>query len=130
MEALRQSIGALEFASHKLRSDRGLMLLAVERDGGALRFASSKLQADVDLVIQAVQRDGKAILHAAPDVRTDPKLHAAMKGTGNSEVLRFLGFDSRDRLSTEQELFDTYFGSSFASPYDDDSIAEVLRRHR
>lgn len=127
MEAVRQSIGALEFASQKLRGDRSLMLLAVKRDGGALRFASSKLQADVDLVIEALRQDGKAIVHAAPEVRADPKLHAAMKG--NSEVLRFLGFDSRDRLSTEQELFDAYMGS-WTSPYDDATIAAVLRRHR
>ena len=127
MEAVRQNIGALEFASHKLRGDRALMLLAVQRDGGALRFASSKLQADVDLVIEALRQDGKAIVHAAPEVRSDRKLHAAMKG--NSEVLRFLGFDSRDRLSTEQELFDTYMGT-WTSPYDDDAIAAVLKRHR
>jgi len=127
MEAVTQSMEALEFASHKLRGDRALMLLAVKRDGGALRFASSKLQADVDLVIEALRQDGKAIMHAAPEVRTDPKLHIAMKG--NSEVLRFLGFDSRDRLSTEQELFDTYMGS-WTSPYNDEDIAEVLKRHR
>ena len=38
------------------------------------------------------KQDSKAITHTAPEIRTDPKLHQAMRG--NSEVLRFLGYDS------------------------------------
>ena len=47
-------------------------------------------------------QDGRAIQHAAPEVRTDSKLQRAMRG--NADVLRFLGFDSRQRLSTEEDV--------------------------
>lgn len=45
-----------------------------------------------EVVVEALKQNDKAIVHAAPEARSDPKLHAAMRG--NSEVLRFLGFDS------------------------------------
>ena len=78
-------------------------------------------------VLRRGGQDSKAIVHTAPEIRTDPKLHAAMRG--NSEVLRFLGYDNRDRKNTEQELFDRNMGI-FQCPYDDDDIAAALRGDR
>lgn len=45
LEAFRQNTEALDFATQKLRGDRALMSLAVQKDGLALRFASAELQA-------------------------------------------------------------------------------------
>ncbi|CAE7192449.1 ACAD11, partial [Symbiodinium pilosum] len=127
LEAVKQDTGALEFASQRLRGDRTVVLLAVRISGAALRFASPKLQADLEVVIEALQQDSKAITYTAPEIRTDPKLHAAVRG--NSEVLRFLGYDNRERKNTEQELFDMHMGI-FKCPYDDETIAAALRGER
>lgn len=112
MEALRQEVSALQFAAQRLRDDRELMLLAVQRDGQALRFCSARLRGDVELVIEAVKQDGHAIVHGAPEVRGSRQLQKEMQGHG--EVLRFLGYDSRQRVRNEEDLFDSYMGRSRA----------------
>ena len=112
MEALRQEVSALQFAAQRLRDDRELMLLAVRRDGQALRFCSARLRGDVELVIEAVKQDGRAIVHGAPEVRGSRQLQKEMQGHG--EVLRFLGYDSRQRVRNEEDLFDSYMGHSRA----------------
>ena len=40
LEALKNDVTSLRFASESLRNDKGFMLAAVKKDGWALRFAS------------------------------------------------------------------------------------------
>ena len=55
----------LQDAPREFRSDRGVVLAAVTRDGRALYYASATLKADRDVVLTAVCDSGMALLAAS-----------------------------------------------------------------
>jgi len=71
---VRQSGGALEFASTGLQADRKIVLEAVRQYGGALEFASTGLQADRKLVLEAVRQYGGALEFASVGLQVDREL--------------------------------------------------------
>lgn len=60
----------LKYANEEIRSDRELVLQAVQRDGLNLQHAST-FQNDRALVLAAVQDDGLALQYASPTLRKD-----------------------------------------------------------
>ena len=49
LEAIRNDVDAIEYASDTLKADREVMLEAVRNDGLVLEFASEELQNDPEL---------------------------------------------------------------------------------
>ena len=64
----------LEFASPRLRGDRGLVLSAVSAYGLALQFASPELRDDYAVVTVAIHSRGGAWAHASARLRACPEL--------------------------------------------------------
>ena len=55
LEAIRNDVDAIEYASHSLKADREFVLEAVKIFGGALVWASDTLKDDREVVIEAVK---------------------------------------------------------------------------
>ena len=63
---------ALQYASYALRrSDREVVLAAVEKEGYALRYASDELRNDREVVLAAVAQDAYALKYASGALRAD-----------------------------------------------------------
>ena len=58
-------------ADASLRSDKDVILAAVNQDGRALRFASEELQSDREVVLAAVNQHGYALKFASEEFRSD-----------------------------------------------------------
>jgi hypothetical protein len=52
---------ALRFASERLKNNKTIVSLAVQKDGLPLEFASDRLRNDEEIVSLAVQNDGEAL---------------------------------------------------------------------
>ena len=65
---------AISAAPLSVRSDRDIVLAAVQRSGFALKDAASDLQADRDIVLAAVRRTGYALGYASPALRADREI--------------------------------------------------------
>lgn len=81
---------ALERASKELRSDREVVLAAVNNNGLALQFADTPftnngLKADTEIVLAAVQNNGAALQHASPARREER--HICMTAVKNVRKL-------------------------------------------
>eukprot|EP00971_Amphidinium_carterae_P009031 178370-Amphidinium_carterae.1 len=75
LEAVRQSWHALEReVDAAWRSDREVVLAAVQHNGTALEFAAEALKGDRDVVLAAVQADGYALQYATEALRADPEV--------------------------------------------------------
>lgn len=59
------------YAEHRLRDDRGIVLIAVQNQGYALNYASKRLQGDKEIVRIAVRQDGLLILYASHQLQHD-----------------------------------------------------------
>ena len=80
---------ALRYASKKLRSDREVVLAAVNKDGIALEHASRELRSDREVVLAAVKQWGTALRYASKELQADEEVAlAAMKD--NKSALRFV----------------------------------------
>ena len=55
----------LEYASDRLKADKGIVLIAVTRDGCALRYASDKLKDDKEVVLVAITQHKDALKYAS-----------------------------------------------------------------
>lgn len=64
----------LEKTDIRFRSDREIVLLAVEKDGCALQFASGVLKADRDIVRAAVLQNSLALQYASKALGIDPQV--------------------------------------------------------
>ena len=62
---------ALQFASDRLRADKGIVLEAVNNTGTALQFASNQLKADKAVVLAAVKNDPYALSDASEELKVD-----------------------------------------------------------
>ena len=97
---VRRCLLRLEFASHKLGSDREAVLAAVRQNGPVLQLASVNLQSDKQVVMEAVRQDGSglALEFACKEFQRDKEIvMAAVKQNGKA-----LRFASEDLQSDEE----------------------------
>lgn len=96
LEAVKENPDALDYASRRLKADRGIMLEAVKRDGWALKFApeGASVRADKDVVLAAVGNDGSALQEASPELQQDRavllKAISQLKGRGEDKHVEHL----------------------------------------
>merc|ERR1712166_866286 len=64
MKAVENDAMALQFAGDELKSDRMVVMKAVELDAMALQFASDELKGDQEIVIKAVKLNSLSLWHA------------------------------------------------------------------
>ena len=68
--------GSLKFATSKQQADKGMVLMAVTKNGCALSSASEELKADREVVLAAVTQDGLALKFASAELQADEELMA------------------------------------------------------
>ena len=74
LEALRKDPTAVRFVAPELLSNRDFMFAALRQPaqhGEALMYAADPLKSDRELVLAAVQQDGTALAHAADVLKSD-----------------------------------------------------------
>jgi hypothetical protein len=83
LDAVKQNVDALFYASKVLKADSEFMLAAVQQNGESLRWASEVLKADKKIVLKAVQQNGSALRWASPELKADSEfMLAAVKQDG------------------------------------------------
>lgn len=83
----------LSFASEHLKNDREIVLAAVNQNGWALGFASEEMRNDKAVVMSAVKNSGVALQFASQELKKDRELViAAVKQNPTSIVLLSLEF--------------------------------------
>ena len=84
MAAVNKDGWALEFASANFKADRDIVLAAVNQAGFALEFATNKLRSDREIVLAAVNQDGYALQFASEEMHSDCQIVlAAVKRIGS-----------------------------------------------
>ena len=71
LDAVENNGLALSYASKNLQNDKYVVLAAVTKDGNALQFASERLQNDKDVVLAAVTSDGSTLQYASDELKND-----------------------------------------------------------
>lgn len=83
---VRNIVGLSEMAlyktTHRVRSNRELLLRAVKCFGGALEYATEDLRDNFDVVLAAVRQNGMAIVYASATMQSNPTIALeALKNT-------------------------------------------------
>jgi hypothetical protein len=65
---------SLEYASGKIKADKGIVLKAVKQNGNVLKYASKELKADREVVLVAVKQNGLALQYASKELIADRKI--------------------------------------------------------
>jgi hypothetical protein len=75
-----------------LRSDRGVVLAVIKKDGKLLESVSEEFRSDKEVVLEAVKEDGRALELASGDLRSDKEVVLeAIKQ--NAYAIRFASYD-------------------------------------
>ena len=72
LAAVQQNGRALEYASDEVQAAREVVLAAVKQNGHAIRFAPSHLRADYEMVLAAVKNNSYALLFASAELQDIP----------------------------------------------------------
>ena len=80
LEAMRNDVGAIEYASDSLKADREFMLEAIKIDPWLIEYASDTLKADREVMVEAVRNDGLMIMFASEELQNDPELKKLAEG--------------------------------------------------
>jgi hypothetical protein len=88
LKGLRDGHVELEDLEEELRSDRDVVLAAVQVDGHSLRYASEELKQDRSVVLAAVKESGMALQHAGEEPRKDREVVLSAVGC-HSQALRY-----------------------------------------
>jgi CxxC motif-containing protein len=74
-----EDIGALGYASERLRNDKKLVMSSVKVWGQTLQFASEELRNDKQVVLAAIKARASAIYYASDSLKNDPVFIKAAK---------------------------------------------------
>lgn len=85
LAAVQQSGSALCSVHPDLKSDREVVLVAVRQAGEALKSAHEDLKSDKEIVLVATENNEEAFKHASDPLRTEIELSAAQAGLGIAE---------------------------------------------
>lgn len=110
---------ALQYVPPSFRSDRGVALAAVQRDGLALQHATLQLRADMEVVHAAVMQNGLALQHASQDLRSNHDI-AVAAAQQNSLALQYMPPRMRSeflRASAPEFGHDDFGGEMFGNRY-------------
>ncbi|MBT4664066.1 MAG: DUF4116 domain-containing protein, partial [Methylococcales bacterium] len=69
LEQLKIRGSDLAYANDELKSDREIVLTAVENDGYALKYASGRLKCDREIALTAVKNNGSALQYVSDELR-------------------------------------------------------------
>ena len=83
-EAVKLSGGNLIHASPRLKDNKSLVNLSLEKKAHALKYASDRLKNDKEIVLKAVNKTPSSFKHASKELRSNIKF---LKKTFNSEPL-------------------------------------------
>lgn len=99
LEAVKQDVFALEYASEELKNDKEVVLEAVKQRGSALAYASNDLKKDKEVVLIAVKQNGWPLRYANIELKNDKEIVlAAVKENG--QVL----FYASENLKKDKEV--------------------------
>ena len=80
LEAMRNDVGAIEYASDSLKADRKFVLEAIKIDPWLIEYASDSLKADREVMLEAVRNDGLVLEFASEELQNDPELIKLAEG--------------------------------------------------
>jgi hypothetical protein len=80
LEAMRNDVGAIEYASDSLKADREFVLEAIKIDPWLIEYASDTLKADREVMLEAVRNDGLVLEFASEELQNDPELIKLAEG--------------------------------------------------
>ena len=76
LAAINENGSAFKYASERMRSDKELLNLALERYSYdfPLEYASLELKNDKEIILKAINKDSENIKFASPEIRNDPEV--------------------------------------------------------
>lgn len=74
LAAVNQNGIALKFAHENLKNDSEIVKTAVKKKGGALYFASENLKGNKEIALIAINKDGLSIEHASSKLKNDKEV--------------------------------------------------------
>eukprot|EP00435_Cladocopium_sp_Y103_P065355 s278_g27.t1 len=74
LEAVRQSVFALDFASNILKADKEVVIEAVRRKGEMLKSVWEGFKSDKEVVIEAVRQNGRTLEYASNELKGDKEV--------------------------------------------------------
>ena len=80
LEAIRNDVDAIEYASDSLKADREFVLEAIKIDPWLIEYASDTLKADREVMLEAVRNDGLVLEFASEELQNDPELKKLAEG--------------------------------------------------
>ena len=86
LAAVQQDGHALQSASPTLKNDKEIVMAAVQQNGEALQYASPTLKNDKEMVLAAVKQDGVAFQYASPELQNDKKFVLAAVQQGGDAL--------------------------------------------
>ena len=87
LDAVKQNVDALFYASKVLKADSEFMLAAVQQNVDNLRWASPELKADSEFMLAAVKQDGLALQDASKELFGKQSYFFFFKISGKNIVL-------------------------------------------
>ena len=87
LAAINENGSAFKYASERMRSDKELLNLALERYSYdyPLEYASLALQNDKEIILKAMNKNSENIKFASPEIRNDPEVvMKAIKSNGSN----------------------------------------------
>lgn len=77
IKAVKEDMGALQYLSPEMKTDRDVVLAAVRKNGAALQYASDELKNDKEIVLEAIKQHRWALFHASKELQADPEVRQA-----------------------------------------------------
>ena len=156
LEAVRQSVFALDCASNILKADKEVVIEAVRRKGDMLKSVWEGFKSDKEVVIEAVRQNGSAIKYASNELKGDKEvvmeavrqdgsllLYASQELKGDKEIVLeavrkyglALKFASRELQGDKEVVMESIRQSGFLLEYaseelqaDKEVVMEAVRK--
>ncbi|CAL1147653.1 unnamed protein product, partial [Cladocopium goreaui] len=151
LEAVRQSVFALDCASNILKADKEVVIEAVRRKGDMLKSVWEGFKSDKEVVIEAVRQNGSAIKYASNELKGDKEvvmeavrqdgsllLHASQELKGDKEIVLeavrkygfALKFASRELQGDTEVVMQAVCQNGLALQYASRELRALGWRHR
>ena len=101
----------VEWSSKRLRGDRDMAEVVLEKSGTALRYLSASLREDTDIVMFALETSWHAFKHLPSSLRSDHMIAMKALRHADIEALSFVGDTLRDDQAfiTEAIMIEWYY---------------------